>query len=320
MSSQRTPRTLVIDVGKPLRSIHRLVAIPISTFYRITKLDSVFVFSRHEMAGSRDFEESAGLLANDDLYDDDSNSSTHPTPEEHESPDLRPHSSKVILPAKNPAVQHSRAINTLTKISLCISALGFLVLITALIIVPAGKFSGPQSWRSGTNHHTTGETAIGLTILSITTLFCFLSSLRNVRKPMPVALSAFIDLMLVSILFPMAIYAVTIGYPSQNWCIYYNKCLGLVKGEKILIIIGTVFGFILSFIHLALLILRPWRRPSNMKFSIFQFDFNITITKRFRHHSCNCCAQLAASRRAARPSPPTSVPIYPVGEGRCVDL
>ncbi|KAG4434038.1 hypothetical protein IFR05_010460, partial [Cadophora sp. M221] len=246
MSSQRRPpRTLVTDVGKPLRSIYRLSAIPISTFYRITKLNSVFLVSRVKMAGSRDFEESVGLLANDDLYDADSDSGIRPTPEEHESPAPRPRPSKVVLPQKNPAGQHSRAINVLTILSLGLSGFSFLVLITALIIIPTGNFDGPPSWRSSGVHRTTGEAAIGLGISSITTFFCFIYSLRDVKKPMPVALSAFLDLMLVSIFFPMAIYAVTIGYPTQNWCPTWNGCLDVVLTEKILIIMGAVFGFLL---------------------------------------------------------------------------
>ncbi|KAH9205465.1 hypothetical protein DL95DRAFT_397591 [Leptodontidium sp. 2 PMI_412] len=319
MSSQRPPRTLVIDVGKPLRSIYRLAAIPISTFYRITKLNSVFVLSRVKMAGSRDFEESAGLLANDDLYDADSDSGIRPTPEERESP-ARPRPSKVVLPQRNPAGQNSRAINVLTILSLCLSGLSFLALIIALIIIPTGNFEGPPRWRSTGVHRTTGEAVIGLAISSITTFFCFVSALRNVKKPMPVALSAFLDLMLVSIFFPMAIYAVTIGYPTQNWCPAYNGCLDTVLAVKILVIMGAVLGFLLSFIHFALLVLRPWKRPSSIEFSIFQFDVNVTVTKRVRHHTCNCCAQLAATRRVAGAGQATSVPVHHVGEGRILEI
>lgn len=65
---------------------------------------------------------------------------------------------------------------------------------------------------------------------------------------MPVALSAFLDLMLVSIFFPMAIYAVTIGYPTQNWCPAYNGCLDTVLAVKILVIMGAVLGFLLRYV------------------------------------------------------------------------
>ena len=172
MSSQGQPplRTITIDLGKPLRSLLRLIFIPISTLYRVSKLNSVFVTSRVEMAGprARDFEESVGLLANDDLYDADSDSAIRPTPEERNSPSpvIRP--SKSRLPERNLSGKRDRRVNLLTKFSLCISGSNFLILITALIIIPAGKFSGSGSWTSTGYHHYKAEAATGLIVLSIT--------------------------------------------------------------------------------------------------------------------------------------------------------
>ena len=59
-----------------------------------------------------------------------------------------------------------------------------------------------------------------------------------------------------------------------------------------------------SFIHFALLVIRssiikhdkPWKRPSCVKFNLFRFDIDVTITRRTRRHTCTCCAQLAANR------------------------
>ena len=170
MSSQGQPplRTITIDLGKPLRSLFRLVAIPISTFYRVSKLNSVIVISRVKMAGprARDFEESAGLLASDDLYDADSDSAIRPTPEEQNSPISRP--SKARLPEQDTSGKRDRRINALTITSLFISGLSFLILITALIIIPAGNFNGSGSWTSTGYHHYKAEAAAGLIVLSIT--------------------------------------------------------------------------------------------------------------------------------------------------------
>ncbi|KAH7413465.1 hypothetical protein BKA64DRAFT_703569 [Cadophora sp. MPI-SDFR-AT-0126] len=328
MSSQGPPplRTITIDLGKPLRSVFRLIAIPVSTFYRITKVNSVFLLSRVEVAGPRDFEEIAGLLANDDLYDDDSDSAIRPTPEERDAPVIRP--SKARLLQRDSNSKYARSTNLLTKLSLCISGLSFLVLITALIIIPAGGFGGSGSWTSMGYHRHKGEAAIGLAISSITTFICFVSALRNVRKPMPVGISAFLDLMFVSVLFPMVIYAITIGYPTQNWCGYWDECLVLVRAEKALVVVGAVFGFVLSFIHFVLLILRasiikdrrPWKRPSNVKFSFFRIDFDVTVMKRTRRHTCTCCAQLAASGRVGGVSSVTSLLAYVDDVGRVVEV
>lgn len=125
------------------------------------------MLSRVKMAGSqaRNFEEGAGLLANDDLYDAESDTGIHPTPEEYESMDSRPW--KGLMPQRDQTGQFSRAIDVLTKLSLGLSGLSFLVLITALIIVPAGRFSGPSNWRAVGRHRTTGDAAIGLIISSI---------------------------------------------------------------------------------------------------------------------------------------------------------
>ncbi|KAG4420471.1 hypothetical protein IFR04_006391 [Cadophora malorum] len=265
------------------------------------------------MAGprARDFEESVGLLANDDLYDADSDSAIRPTPEERNSPSpvIRP--SKIRQPERNLNGKRDRRVNLLTKFSLCISGLNFLILITALIIIPAGKFSGSGSWTSTGYHHYKAEAATGLIVLSITV------SLLPFNHFHP----AFVDLMLVCVLFSMGIYAVTVGYPTENWCIYYDQCMGLVTGEKVLVILGATFGFILSFIHFALLVIRsaiikddrPWKRPSQVKLSFFRFDFDITITKRTRRHTCTCCAQLAANRNDGSPSPALSLPATSTG-------
>tara|TARA_R110002060_G_scaffold8361_6_gene12436 strand:- start:20 stop:259 length:240 start_codon:yes stop_codon:yes gene_type:complete len=78
---------------------------------------------------------------------------------------------------------------------------------------------------------------------------------------MPLGFSAFVDLMLVCVLFSMGIYAVTVGYPTENWCIYYDQCMGLVTGEKVLVILGATFGFILRYVTHEYLLCVPRHIP-----------------------------------------------------------
>ncbi|KAK0127948.1 hypothetical protein ONS96_007446 [Cadophora gregata f. sp. sojae] len=264
-SSQEEPSplppltTITIDIGKPLRLFVRLASIPVLTFLRVAKLDEVFVVERAEMGAARrererDSEERGGLLesesASEDIYgdSDDEDENVRFTPEEQEEPIVL--SSKArLLQRGGPGsgVKYARSINALTKLSLCISGWNSLVLITALIIMLAGDFRDLGSWNGSRYHRYKGEVAIGLLVSFITTVICFVSALRNSKKPMTVGVSGFLDLVFVSVLFPMAIYAVTVGFPTENWCYDWGSCLKLVKAEKVLVVFGAVFGFLLRY-------------------------------------------------------------------------
>ncbi|KAL2066727.1 hypothetical protein VTL71DRAFT_2799 [Oculimacula yallundae] len=327
MSSQRPIRTLTIDVGKPLRSIYRLTAIPISTFYRITKLNTVFLFSPVKMAGPRRSEENVGLLSNNDLYDMESDSESYPTPEEHHPLPSGP--TKEALPVEQFAQKYARRVHRYTTLSLVLSGFNFFILIVALIIIPTGGFHGAGTRTAAGYRHTPPEAAVGLIPLTIATFLCCGFAWLNFRKPMPVFLGAIIDFMLASVFFPMAIYAVSIGFPSENWCAYWGShCQDVVKAEKGLVVIGAVFCFFLSFIHFTLLCVRcskitddrSWKRPSNTKFSFLQFDFDLNISKRTARHTCTCCAQLAASRHTGESSAVASAPTPSSREIRVLDV